>query len=57
MNESNRTHSSNGLELSSLFVNADGKLSIFLGNTENEINGIIETPFGNAFRRRIGRIK
>ncbi len=49
MNESNRTHSSNGLELSSLFVNADGKLSIFLGNTENEINGIIETPFGNAF--------
>lgn len=44
-----KTHTSQGLELSQLYIGEDGKLSIWTTQDELEIVGIGETIFGTAW--------
>jgi hypothetical protein len=49
MKKDNKTHTSNGLELSDLFIGEDNKLSMSFGSSELEIVGVTSTPFGDGW--------
>jgi hypothetical protein len=44
-----KTHASNGEELSEFFISEDGTFSAFVDNNESEIVGFYQTIFGGGW--------